>query len=636
MAQNLFQKIIASHLEDGEPLAGREIALRIDQVLTQDATGTLVYLELEAMGVERIKPLAVSYVDHNTLQTGPENADDYLYLMGITSKLGAFFSPPGNGICHRLHLERFAKPGQTLLGSDSHTPTAGALAMVAIGAGGMDVALAMAGRPFYLMMPEVWLVQLKGELPAWVSSKDVILELLRRLTVKGGYGKAFEYGGEGVKSLSVPERATIANMGAELGATTSVFPSDHRSRAFLWTQGRPEDWIPLEADPDAPYDGEITIDLEGLEPLIALPSSPDNVRAVREVEGKKVDQVVVGSCTNSSFHDLALVAEVLATERIHPRVDLVIVPGSRQVLDLLAEGGQLEKLIRKGARVLEPACGPCIGMGQAPPSGGVSLRTFNRNFRGRSGTPDAEVYLVSPETAVAAAITGEITDPRRLGTPPSISAPLPRWRGEDLFLPPAEDPSGVEVRRGPNIKPLPPFAPLPEELEGEVLLVLGDDISTDDILPAGAEVLPLRSNIPAISRFAFSRIDPTFSQRAERVTNGVIVAGENYGQGSSREHAALAPRWLGVRAVVAKSFARIHRANLINFGILPLTFVDPADHKALRQGDRVKLSLGDLRGEIPLHDLDRGVTVRLRHDLSPREREIVRAGGAMNLVRREA
>jgi len=636
MAQNLFQKIIASHLEDGEPLAGREIALRIDQVLTQDATGTLVYLELEAMGVERIKPLAVSYVDHNTLQTGPENADDHLYLMGITSKLGAFFSPPGNGICHRLHLERFAKPGQTLLGSDSHTPTAGALAMVAIGAGGMDVALAMAGRPFYLMMPEVWLVRLRGELPAWVSSKDVILELLKRLTVKGGYGKAFEYGGEGVKNLSVPERATIANMGAELGATTSVFPSDHRSRAFLWTQGRPEDWIPLEADPDAPYDGEITIELGGLEPLIALPSSPDNVRAVREVEGKKVDQVVVGSCTNSSFHDLALVAEVLATERIHPRVDLVIVPGSRQVLDLLAEGGQLEKLIRKGARVLEPACGPCIGMGQAPPSGGVSLRTFNRNFRGRSGTPDAEVYLVSPETAVAAAITGEITDPRRLGTPPSISAPLPRWRGEDLFLPPAEDPSRVEVRRGPNIKPLPPFAPLPEELEGEVLLVLGDDISTDDILPAGAEVLPLRSNIPAISRFAFSRIDPTFSQRAERVTNGVIVAGENYGQGSSREHAALAPRWLGVRAVVAKSFARIHRANLINFGILPLTFVDPADHKALRQGDRVKLSLGDLRGEIPLHDLDRGVTIRLRHDLSPREREIVRAGGAMNLVRREA
>lgn len=633
MGQSLFEKIISSHLVEGEPVPGEELAIRIDQCLTQDATGTLVYLELEAMGVERIVPLAISYIDHNTLQTGPENADDHLFLRTAAARFGAHFSPAGTGICHQLHLERFATPGMTLLGSDSHTPTSGAVGMVAIGAGGLDVALAMAGRPFWMTMPEVWAVELRGELPPWVSAKDVILELLRRLTVRGGLGKVFEYVGPGVLTLSVPQRATITNMGAELGATTSLFPSDSRTRAFLWAQGRGKDWRPLEPDPDALYCGRIELDLGRLEPLIALPHSPDNVCPVREVEGRKVDQVVVGSCTNSSFQDLALVAEVIDREGKHPEVDLVIAPGSRQVLKMLEDNGYLEKLVRAGARILEPVCGPCIGMGMAPPSGGVSLRTFNRNFRGRSGTKDAEVYLASPEVAAATAAKGRITDPRRLGPPPVVPRAIPRWKAEGLILPPAEDPQSVQIRRGPNIKPLEPFEPLPEVLEAEILLVVGDNISTDDILPAGAEALPLRSNIPAISRFAFKNIDPAFPERARAKGKGIIVAGENYGQGSSREHAALSPRWLGVRAVVAKSFARIHRANLINFGIVPLRFADPSDYAKLRQGDRVRIPFGDLKGEIYLEVPERGLRIRLRQDLSPREREIVLKGGALNWAR---
>lgn len=633
MADNLLQKILKAHLVEGEPRSGSEVGLRIDQVLTQDATGTLVYLELEAMGVERIVPFAVSYVDHNTLQTGPENADDHLYLMTVCQKLGSYFSPAGNGICHRLHLERFARPGETLLGSDSHTPTAGAVGMLAIGAGGLDVAMALAGRPFYLSMPEVLRVELRGRLRPWVSSKDIILELLRRLTVKGGYGKVLEYVGDGIRALTVPQRATIANMGAELGATSSLFGSDEQTRRFLASQGRVHEWIPLEADPGAPYDGEVVVELSSLEPMIALPHSPDQVVPVREVTGKKVDQVIIGSCTNSSFYDLALAAEVFASEGIHPRVSVAIVPGSRQVLHLLAKGGYLEKLIRAGARVLEPACGPCIGMGQAPPSGGVSLRTFNRNFKGRSGTPDAEVYLVSPETAAASAVKGEITDPRSLGEPPQVQRPTLDWSGEDLILRPAEDPSRVEVLRGPNIKPLPLFGPLPKRIEGKVLLKLGDDISTDDILPAGAAILPLRSNIPAISRFAFARIDPSFAQRTEG-QRGIIVAGANYGQGSSREHAALVPKWLGVEAVVAKGFARIHRRNLINFGVLPLTFLDPKDYEKVQKGDEISLEVGDLQGEIILKDLTRGLSIPLKHDLSPREMEVLKAGGLINSIKR--
>lgn len=631
MGESLFVKIVKTHLVEGDPIPGQEVAIKVDQVLTQDATGTLVYLELEAMGIERVVPLAVSYVDHNTLGIGPENPDDHLFLRTAASKFGAYFSPPGTGICHQLHLERFASPGKTLLGSDSHTPTAGALAMVAIGAGGLDVALALAGRPFFMTMPEVWEVELLGQLQPWVSAKDVILELLRRLTVKGGYGRVFEYRGPGVFELSVPQRATITNMGAELGLTTSLFPSDTRTRAFLWTQGRGKEWLPLMPDPDAEYHGKEIVNLSALEPLVALPSSPDNVMPVREVEGLKVDQVIVGSCTNSSFYDLALVAEVVGNSAYPLKVELAIVPGSRQVLDLLEETGYLQKLVRKGVRILEPACGPCIGMGLAPPSGGRSLRTFNRNFKGRSGTRDAEVFLSSPEVAVATALKGEITDPRRLGTPPQIPRVVSNWKVENLILPPAEDPHSVKLRRGPNIKPLPFFDPLPEVLEGEVLLVVGDNISTDDILPAGPEVLPLRSNIPALSQYAFRNLDPTFPLRAKEVGVGFIVGGENYGQGSSREHAALIPRYLGIRAVLAKGFARIHRSNLINFGIVPLKFANPSDYSLLKKGQRIKLTLGDLSNKIEAEIIDEGIKIRLIHDLTERERKTVLKGGALNL-----
>jgi aconitate hydratase len=615
---------------------GQEIAISIDQTLTQDATGTLAYLELEAMGIERVaSELSVSYVDHNTLQTGHENADDHLYLRTIAARYGIFFSPPGNGICHQVHLERFGAPGKTLLGTDSHTPTAGGLGMLAIGAGGLDVALAMAGRPFFLFMPEVVGIDLSGHLASWVSAKDVILEVLRKLSVKGGVGKVLEYTGTGVKGLSVPERSTITNMGAELGATSSLFPSDEETRRFLQAQGREDKWGPLAADGDASYAGELAIDLGQLEPLLALPHSPDHVRPVAQSAGVKVHQVIIGSCTNSSYEDLARIAEVLKGRRVHPEVDLAIAPGSRQVLQLLAQKGALTHLIASGARILESACGPCIGMGQAPPSGGVSIRTFNRNFQGRSGTPDAEVYLCSPETAVASALAGEITDPRSLGEEIRIPRPRHFFAGVELIVPPPRHPEQVQVIRGPNIQPLPEFPPLPPQIAGEVLIKVGDDITTDAILPAGARILPLRSNVPAIAEFTFCGLDPSFAARAREKGGGIIAARANYGQGSSREHAALAPRFLGVRAVVAVSFARIHLANLINFGVVPLLFASPGDYDRIDQGDQVMIQWGDFTGEIILHNETKKTAIALTHHLLPREIVILRAGGVLNQIKAE-
>jgi len=633
----LAYRIIADHLVEGRMEPGEEVGIRIDQTLTQDATGTMAYLQFEALGRDRVATeLSVSYVDHNMLQTGPENADDHRYLQTVAARYGIIFSRPGNGICHQVHLERFARPGKTLLGSDSHTPTAGGVGMLAIGAGGLDVAVAMAGEPFYFRLPRVTGVRLRGRLDPWVSAKDVILEILRRLTVRGGVGKILEYGGD-ISSLSVPERATITNMGAELGATTSLFPSDEVTREYLRLQGREEEWVPLDPDPDASYHEELELDLSALEPLIALPHSPDRVVPVREVEGTPVDQVIIGSCTNSSYHDLMVAAKVLRGRRVHPRVSLAIAPGSRQVLEALAQNGALADLLRAGARILESACGPCIGMGQAPPSGGVSLRTFNRNFEGRSGTPDARVYLSSPEVAVASALEGAIIDPRRLGDFPEVSFPesLPvDWNGF-IFPPPRGE--EVEVVRGPNIKPLPLRGPLPDEVEGEILLKVGDNITTDHILPGGAQVLPLRSNIPAISRYVFSRIDPSFAERAREKGGGFVVGGENYGQGSSREHAALAPMYLGLKAVFALSFARIHRSNLINFGILPLLLSGREEYERLQPGDR--LAIRGIRrfletGEgLSIQNLTRGEGVRVSLPLTGREREILLAGGLLNLVR---
>jgi len=637
MGKNLVEKIIAAHLVSGSMEPGEEIAISIDQTLTQDATGTLAYLELEAMGVERVATeLSVSYVDHNTLQTGPENADDHLYLRTIAARHGIFFSPPGNGICHQVHLEQFGAPGKTLLGSDSHTPTVGGLGQLAMGAGGLDVALAMAGRPFFFFMPEVVRIELVNRLAPWVAAKDVILEVLRRLSVAGGVGKVFEYGGEGVAGLSVPERSTITNMGAELGATSSLFPSDAQTKRFLSVQGREGVWQPLQADPRARYTDCVSIDLAALEPLVAMPHSPDQVRPVAECTGVRVNQVVIGSCTNSSYQDLARVAQVLRNRRVHPAVDLVITPGSRQVLQELVTNGVLGYLLAAGARVLESACGPCIGMGQAPPSGGVSIRTFNRNFKGRSGTLDAEIYLCSPETAVASALAGEITDPRSLGEEITITWPKRFSAGRDLIIPPPEHPETVEVIRGPGIRPLPEFPPMPAEITGEVLIKLGDDVTTDAILPAGAQVLPLRSNIPAIAEFVFSRLDSFFAARAREKRGGIIVGGANYGQGSSREHAAIAPRYLGIKAVVAISFARIHLANLINFGVIPLLFADPADYQRIEQGDQVVIQLHDLIGMITLEDTSKGLTMTLTHHLLPRQVAMLKAGGALNQVRGEA
>ncbi|HHX74793.1 MAG TPA: aconitate hydratase, partial [Firmicutes bacterium] len=590
MGQNLTRKIIAAHLVAGEMKTGAEIAIRIDQTLTQDATGTMAYLQFEAMGVPRVKTeLSVSYVDHNTLQTGFENADDHRFLQTVAAKYGIYFSRPGNGICHQVHLERFGVPGKTLLGSDSHTPTGGGIGMLAIGAGGLDVAVAMGGGPFYLTMPQVVKVELLGELAPHVSAKDVILEVLRRLTVKGGVGKVIEYTGPGVKSLSVPERATITNMGAELGATTSIFPSDEVTRAFLAAQQREEQWVELSPDADAEYDETLVIDLSALEPLVACPHSPDAVRPVREVAGLKVNQVIIGSCTNSSYTDLVQVANILRGKKVHPDVSLAIAPGSRQVFEMLARNGVLADLIAAGARILETTCGPCIGMGQAPATNAVSVRTFNRNFYGRSGTASAHVYLTGPETAAATAIAGVLTDAGDLGLTARVELPEKYLVDDSMIIPPAADPETVEVVRGPNIQPLPVNKELPDTLQASVLLKVEDNITTDHIMPARAKILPLRSNIPAISAYVFSQIDPTFAERAKAAGSGVVVGGHNYGQGSSREHAALAPMYLGVKAVIAKSFARIHHANLVNFGILPLTFASEADYDKIGQGDKLEI-----------------------------------------------
>ncbi len=635
MGMSLAQKIIHGHLASGEMRAGEEIALRIDQTLTQDVTGTMAFLQFEAIGVPRVKTKrSVSYVDHNMLQTGFESADDHRYLQSVAAKYGVYFSRPGNGICHQVHLERFGVPGETLLGSDSHTPTCGGLGMLAMGAGGLDVAAAMAGYPFYLSMPRVTLVKLTGVLSPWVSAKDVILELLRRLTVKGGVGRIMEYGGPGVATLSVPERATITNMGAELGATSSVFPSDEKTRSFLRAQQREGDYVALAAEADAEYDDVVEIDLSALAPMVAQPHSPDAVTTAAELKGLKLDQVSIGSCTNSSYEDMMRVAEILDGKRVHPNVSLTISPGSRQVLEMLAENGALAKLIGAGARLLEASCGPCIGMGQAPSSGGVTLRSFNRNFAGRTGTRDAKAYLASPEVCAASALAGELVDPRELGDAVKVTVPI-RFKVDDsMVLPPAEDPESVEILRGPNIAPLPLRHEMEDELRGEVLLVAGDNITTDDIMPAGAQILPLRSNIPAISRFVFSRLDPEFVSRAQRLGGGFILGGSNYGQGSSREHAALAPMALGVWAVLAQSFARIHHANLVNFGILPLVLPEKV---AVAQGD--ELEIQDLRKRIatkqPVEVVNhtRGGSFTATYDLTGRQARILLAGGLLNFIK---
>ena len=639
MGLSIAQKIIRAHLLEGEMTPGSEIALRIDQTLTQDATGTMAYLEFETMGVDRVRTeRSVAYIDHNTLQCGFENADDHRYIQSVAKKHGVWFSRPGNGICHQVHLERFGIPGKTLIGSDSHTPTGGGLGMLAFGAGGMDVAVAMGGGAYHIAMPKLYKVNLTGRLSPYVTAKDVSLEILRILSVKGGVGAIIEWGGEGVSTLSVPERATITNMGAELGATTSIFPSDEVTRAFLEAQGRGADYVPLSSDPDAQYDKIIDIDLSALEPLIACPHSPDNVVSVRQIAGTKVDQVCIGSCTNSSLLDMLKVAAILKGRQISPEVSLSISPGSKQVLRMLSECGALGDILQSGARVLECACGPCIGMGFSPNSAGVSLRTFNRNFEGRSGTADARVHLVSPETAAASALTGVITDPRTLGGELNVSLPERFTLDDSAVLAPAspEEAAEVEVVRGPNIKPFPACRPVEDELRAQLTLKVGDNITTDHIMPAGAKILPYRSNIPYLSKFCFGVCDADFPQRAIEAGQSIIVGGANYGQGSSREHAALVPLYLGVRAVVAKSFARIHVANLINAGILPLTFANPDDYDRLSQGDTLSLRgvfEGMERGSVTLTDETTGEDIALLCQLTKRQRAMLRAGGLLAYTR---
>ncbi|WP_027622217.1 aconitate hydratase [Acetivibrio clariflavus] len=636
MKGTITEKILKQHLVEGNMTVGSEIAIKIDNTLTQDATGTMAYLQFEAIGIDRVKTeLSVSFVDHNTLQTDFKNADDHRYLQSVAKRYGLYFSKPGNGICHQLFLERFARPGKTLIGSDSHTPTAGGIGCFAMGAGGLDVAAAMAGAPFRIKFPKVVGVKLVGKLNDWVSAKDVILEVLRRIDVKGGVGKVLEYFGPGVKTLSVPDRATITNMGTETGCTTSIFPSDEITKAFLEAQGRGDQWIELIPDSDAEYDEIMEIDLSTLEPMIALPHSPGNVKKVREVAGIKVDQVSVGSCTNSSLRDLKVVANALKGRTVSENVSLTISPGSRQVVEHMVDSGEFNYLVQAGARILENACGPCIGMGSAPCSGAVSVRTFNRNFEGRSGTKDAQVYLASPEVAVAAAITGEITDPRDLGECPKIQMPDKFFINDNMILNPLppEEAQKVEIIRGPNIKPLPSFDKLPDVLEGTALIKVGDNITTDHIMPAGAKILPLRSNIPEISKHVFEAVDESFAKRALESSGGFIIGGENYGQGSSREHAALAPKYLGVKAVIVKSFARIHLANLINFGIVPLTFKNPEDYDRIDLGDKIEIDIGDLKGDVKLKNITKEFEIELTHTLSELDAEILKIGGKLPWIK---
>ena len=636
MGKNITHKIIEKHLVSGSMVPGEEVGLRIDQTLTQDATGTMAWLQYEAIGIGKVRTdLSVSYVDHNTLQMGFRNPDDHRFLRTVAAKSGAVFSPAGTGICHQLHLENFAKPGATLIGSDSHTPTAGGIGAMAMGAGGLSVALAMAGEAYFIPMPKVVKVELTGELTGWAQGKDVILELLRLLTVKGGVGKVFEYAGPGVASLSVPDRATITNMGAELGATTSIFPSDETTRDFLAKMGRADDWTELVADADAEYDEVVTINLSELEPLVAQPHMPDQVCKVKDLAGKKIDQVAIGSCTNSSYSDLKNTAQILAGHITPAETDLMISPGSKQVLKMLSREGLIEPLLDAGARLLECSCGPCIGMGGSPITAGVSVRTFNRNFEGRSGTQDGQIFLVSAQTAAKLALEGEFTDPATWGPAPErVSLPddVPSIR--DLFVFPPEDGSAVEVLRGPNIVALEDFDKLPETVEAKVLLKVGDNITTDHILPAGAQITALRSNIPAISQYIFSRVDEGFVSRMQEHGKGVILGGENYGQGSSREHAALGPRHLGVKAVVVKSLARIHRANLVNFGILPLLLVDPSDYDRLEEGVDLTIPASEITpGGTVNMVAGNGVTVAVTNDLTEKELQIIQAGGLLNAVR---
>ena len=640
MGYTVAEKILKAHLVEGEFKKGNEIGIKIDQTLTQDATGTMAYIEFEAIGIPRVRTeKSVAYIDHNTLQSGFENADDHRFIGSVAKKRGISFSRPGNGICHQVHLERFGIPGKTLIGSDSHTPTGGGLGMIAIGAGGLDVAVAMGGGTYYITYPKIVKVELKGKLSPWVSAKDVILEVLRRMSVKGGVGKIMEYCGEGVKTLSVPERATITNMGAELGATTSIFPSDERTYEFLKAQKRERVWQEIKADEDAVYDEEIVIDLSTLEPLVACPHSPDNVKTVKELEGMKIDQVCIGSCTNSSLLDMMKVAYILKGKTVHPDVSLSIAPGSKQVLNMLSLCGALSDIIDAGARILESACGPCIGMGQSPNSKGVSLRTFNRNFPGRSGTKDAGVYLLSPEAAAISAIRGVLTDPRELGEMPDFRLPETFVINDNMITLPADekDADKVEILKGPNIKSYPKTSPLADSLSVQCSLKVGDNITTDHIMPAGSKILPLRSNIPEISKYCFSAVDETFPQRALSLGSSVIVGGSNYGQGSSREHAALAPLYLGIKAVIVKSFARIHKANLVNAGILPLTFENEADYDKISQSDTLEFS--DLRNAVAKDSViyatlsSTGEKIPLNLELSERERKIILDGGLLDYTR---
>ena len=641
MGLNLAQKIIKNHLISGEMVAGKEISIKIDQTLTQDSTGTMAYLQFEAMGIPRVKTKkSVAYIDHNTLQAGFENADDHKYIQTVASKHGVYFSRPGNGICHQVHLERFGIPGMTLLGSDSHTPTGGGIGMLAIGAGGLDVAVAMGGGPYYLMMPKVCKVVLKGKLRPWVSAKDIILEVLRLLTVKGGVGKVIEYAGEGVKGLTVPERATITNMGAELGATTSIFPSDEVTKEFLKAQDRENEWMELKPDMDALYDEEIEINLDILEPLAAKPHSPDNIDSVKNIGKIKVDQVAIGSCTNSSYMDLMKVSQVLKGKTVHPDVSLVISPGSKQVLTMLAQNGALADLVAAGARILESACGPCIGMGQAPASDAVSLRTFNRNFHGRSGTASASVYLVSPEVAAASAIAGVLTDPRELGEAIKIEMPKKFVIDDNMIVAPAHEGAEVEVVRGPNIKPFPVNKELANTVEGKALIKVGDNITTDHIMPSNAKLLPFRSNVPYLAEFCLTPCDSEFPKRAKENGGGFIIGGSNYGQGSSREHAALAPLQLGVKGVIVKSFARIHMANLINSGILPMTFANESDYDMIDSGDELVMenAITQIKSgsELTIKNKTKGRDIKVTMALSQRQIEMVLAGGLLNYTRKQS